>query len=128
MDHTRDVNNKDPFIPVDHVEAVSLAGPSEMHTQSHGNRTEKRSVCDICGKGFRSNYNLLPHHRMHTGEKPFVWPTCGKRFTQQSNLTTHLRIHTGEKPFAFRICSKGFTRINRLAYHLQTHTGEKPRK
>ncbi|GBN22324.1 Histone-lysine N-methyltransferase PRDM9 [Araneus ventricosus] len=101
VDHTRDeiVNNKDPLILVAHEEAVSVAGPSEVHAQSHGTRTEKRFICDISGKGFRSNYFLLAHHRTHTGEKPFVCRTCGKGFTHRSNLTTHLRTHTGEKPF-----------------------------
>ncbi|GBN25271.1 Zinc finger protein 27 [Araneus ventricosus] len=126
VDHTRDeiVINKDPLIPVADEEAVSVAGPSEIHRLSQGTSTEKRFVCDICGKVFRSNYNLLAHHRTHTGEKPFVCPTCGKRFTQQSNLTTHLRIHTGEKTFISSTCSKGFTSKHHLACHLTTHTRE----
>ncbi|GBN67913.1 hypothetical protein AVEN_128709-1 [Araneus ventricosus] len=84
VDHTRDeiVNNKDSLILVAHEEAVSVAGPSEVHTQSHGTRTENRFICDICGKGFRSDYSLLAHHRTHKGEKPFVCRTCGKGFTQ----------------------------------------------
>ncbi|GBM85219.1 Histone-lysine N-methyltransferase PRDM9 [Araneus ventricosus] len=130
VDHTRDenVNNKDPLIPLADEEAFSVAGPSEIHTQSHGAGTGKRFVCGICGNGFGSNFKLLAHHRMHTGEKPFVCRTCGKGFTQQSNLTRHLWTHTGEKPFACHICCKGFARTNNLACHLRTYTGEKPYK
>ncbi|GBN37533.1 Histone-lysine N-methyltransferase PRDM9 [Araneus ventricosus] len=123
VDHTRDeiVNNKDPLILVAHEEAVSVPMPSEMHTQSHGIGTEKRFICEICGKAFRLNYNLMARHRTHTGEKPFVCRTCGKGFIQQGHPTNHLRTHTGEKPFVCQICSKGFAQKPNLKGHLRTH-------
>ncbi|GBM31305.1 Histone-lysine N-methyltransferase PRDM9 [Araneus ventricosus] len=124
LDHTGDeiVNNKDPLILAVHEEAVSVAMPSEMHTQSHGNDTEKHFICEICGKAFRLNYYLLAHHRSHTEEKPFVCRTCDKGFTQQGHLTNHLRTHTGEKPFVCPICIKGFAQKPNLKRHLRTHT------
>ncbi|GBN53946.1 Putative zinc finger and SCAN domain-containing protein 5C [Araneus ventricosus] len=91
-------------------DAVSLPGPSGIHTQSHRSGKEKRFICDVCGKDFSSNYNLKVHLRTHAGEKPFECPTCDKRFTHQSHLKSHLRTHTGEKPFVCDICRKGFTK------------------
>ncbi|GBN22313.1 Zinc finger protein 554 [Araneus ventricosus] len=115
-------------LPLDSVAdtaAVSVAGPSGIHSQSHRTVKEKRFVCDFCGKDFSDKHNLHAHHRTHTGEKPFVCHTCGKGFTHQSNLTGHLRTHTGEKPFACHICGKVFTMNLNLKVHILTHSGEK---
>ncbi|GBM91422.1 Krueppel-related zinc finger protein 1 [Araneus ventricosus] len=108
------------------AEAVSVAGPSGIHTQSHRTCKEKRFVSDVCGKDFSNKYNLKVHHRTHTGETHFVCHACGRRFTRQSNLTRHLRTHTGEKPFACPRCVKKFGQKQHLEDHLRTHTGEKP--
>ncbi|GBM91419.1 Myoneurin [Araneus ventricosus] len=110
------------------AEAVSVAGPSGIHAQSHGSGNEKCFLSDLCGKDCSNKYNLKVHHRMHRGEKPFVCPTCDKGFTYQNNLKTHLRTHTGEKPFVCHICRKGFAVKCNLTNHLRTHTGEKPYK
>ncbi|GBO30386.1 Zinc finger and SCAN domain-containing protein 5B [Araneus ventricosus] len=81
------------------VEAVSVARPSGIHTQTHRTGKEKGFVCDVCGKCFGKKYHLQAHERTHTGEKPFECLTCEKRFTQPCVLTRHLRTHTGEKPY-----------------------------
>ncbi|GBN47661.1 Zinc finger protein 652 [Araneus ventricosus] len=107
-------------------DAVSLPGPSGIHTQSHRSGKDKCFVCDVCGKDFSSNYNLKVHLRTHAGEKPFECPTCDKRFTQQGHLRSHLGTHTGEKPFVCDICRKGFTQKQHFDRHYRTHTGEKP--
>ncbi|GBN47664.1 Myoneurin [Araneus ventricosus] len=110
------------------AEAVSVAGPSGIHTQSHGSGNEKCFLSDLCGKVCSNKYNLKVHHRMHRGEKPFVCPTCDRGFTYQNNLKTHLRTHTGEKPFVCHKCRKGFAVKCNLTNHLRTHTGETPYK
>ncbi|GBN06863.1 hypothetical protein AVEN_121423-1 [Araneus ventricosus] len=61
-----------PLDSVSDAAAVSVAGPSGIHTQSHRTGKEKRFVCDFCGKDFSDKHNLYAHHRTHAGEKPFV--------------------------------------------------------
>ncbi|GBN08709.1 Zinc finger protein 316 [Araneus ventricosus] len=119
---TREIANNSIALGSD-ADAVSVAGPLGIHTESHRTGKEKRLVCDACGrvfgkrKDFSYKHNLKTHHRTHTGEKPFVCPKCDKRFTQQSNLTTHLRTHTGKKPFACPRCEKKFGQKSHLDNH-----------
>ncbi|NWS06054.1 ZN256 protein, partial [Motacilla alba] len=49
--------------------------------------------CPDCGKGFRNSSSLVPHRRIHAGERPYECPQCGKSFSSSSNLTQHQRSH-----------------------------------
>ncbi|XP_062978643.1 zinc finger protein 723-like [Elgaria multicarinata webbii] len=91
-------------------------------------QVEKKHACLECGKAFQYKFELVKHHRTHTGEKPFECPACGKRFFQSTHLNAHLRIHTGEKPYECPKCGRSFNRRSTLTEHLRIHTGEKPYK
>ncbi|XP_063148796.1 zinc finger protein 22-like [Candoia aspera] len=91
-------------------------------------QVEKKHVCHECGKAFQYKFELVKHHRTHTGEKPYQCLACGKRFFQSTHLNAHLRIHTGEKPYECPRCGRSFNRRSTLTEHLRIHTGEKPYK
>ncbi|XP_048653613.1 zinc finger protein 420-like [Marmota marmota marmota] len=89
---------------------------------------EKPYKCKECGKAFSQKIDLICHRRTHTGEKPYKCKECGKAFSQKSKLICHRRIHTGEKPYKCKECGKAFSHKTGLIHHSRMHTGEKPYK
>ncbi|KAF6091839.1 ZFP92 zinc finger protein [Phyllostomus discolor] len=88
--------------------------------------SEKPYECSECGKLFRRSFALLEHQRIHSGEKPYVCDECGKTFTRSSNLIKHQIIHSGEKPYKCPECGKLFRRSFALLEHQRIHSGERP--
>lgn len=92
------------------------------HMQSH---SEKKYICDICGKEFsRPNY-LVKHMVVHKDDYPFQCNTCERKFKRFDSLREHLRVHTGERPFTCEYCQKSFVRLKNLKMHIRIHTGGK---
>ncbi|NWV36976.1 ZSC30 protein, partial [Grantiella picta] len=54
--------------------------------------------CVECWNSFRLMSDLIKHHMIHTGEKPYECAECRKSFRLSSNLIRHKMIHTGERP------------------------------
>ncbi|TRY92161.1 hypothetical protein DNTS_015086 [Danionella cerebrum] len=82
--------------------------------------------CEVCGKCFHSNTNLLIHYAVHTGERPYKCSFCGKGFSQKGNVQAHERIHRGERPFSCATCGRSFRQKICLLNHEHIHRGEKP--
>nr|XP_040026301.1 zinc finger protein ZFMSA12A isoform X2 [Gasterosteus aculeatus aculeatus] len=59
--------------------------------------------CAQCGKCFVYRYELLEHHRLHTGENPYKCSQCGKAYRRSSDLAYHRRKRC---PKAAHICIK----------------------
>ncbi|XP_067388833.1 zinc finger protein 579 [Emydura macquarii macquarii] len=88
--------------------------------------SRKGYACSVCGKTFKSKYDLATHFLIHTGELPYQCGQCGKRFRRLSHLKQHHVTHTGARPFQCVLCQKEFKRLADLARHRQVHEGDKP--
>ena len=58
---------------------------------------DKPFPCDVCGKAFRKNHDLMRHSRTHTGEKPYACEICKKTFARKNCLIKDNGVHTDEK-------------------------------
>ncbi|XP_067635462.1 uncharacterized protein [Eurosta solidaginis] len=80
--------------------------------------------CDVCGKHFKTKWNLKIHKGIHSDEKPYKCDFCEKRFIQAKNLSHHMRTHTGEQPYKCKYCDRYFTTTTALNGHLGVHLGD----
>ncbi|XP_052083903.1 zinc finger protein 37-like [Mytilus californianus] len=74
------------FSPLDHPQ-------EQRRTLIRTHTGEMFHDCDLCGKEFRSRYDLQIHMRSHTGFKPYKCLICCKDFSVKSSFSIHMRRH-----------------------------------
>ena len=94
----------------------------EKHKISHTG--ERPYECDHCEKTFNLKYTLLQHQKIHLDKKPYTCEQCGKNYPTTSSLNRHLASH-GEKKFPCEQCKKAFTIKKSLEIHMKIHTNER---
>ena len=87
-----------------------------FHAKSmHGNL--RKCKCNECGKMFNKEYELMIHHRVHTGERPFKCDVCKATFNKLNHKGRHMKIHTGVRPHICSLCGKGFVQKTNMVLH-----------
>ena len=111
---------------------------------------ERKFVCDVCGKGFKTKCQLTTHGIVHSKvkvkcdvegcSKSFAGasglsyhkkavhkgvfhecPECGKRFGDKSNMSRHFKnVHEEENPFKCAKCGLQFGENSNLRVHIKT--------
>ncbi|XP_058706643.1 transcriptional repressor CTCFL isoform X1 [Poecile atricapillus] len=95
------------------------------HLKTHSD--EKRHVCHLCPKAFRTATLLHNHVNTHTGNKPHKCSECDTAFVTRGELSRHRRYkHTLEKPFKCTVCEYSSVEASKMRRHVRSHTGERP--
>ncbi|XP_075624960.1 transcriptional repressor CTCFL [Balearica regulorum gibbericeps] len=95
------------------------------HMKTHSD--EKRHVCHLCLKAFRTATLLHNHVNVHTGTRPYKCNDCDMAFVTSGELSRHRRYkHTLEKPFKCSVCKYSSVEASKMKRHIRSHTGERP--
>lgn len=100
---------------------VSEADPLSKKDQE----SDRKHVCNVCGKKFQKRSNLIDHLRLHANVKVYSCEFCERSFVQAGNYKAHLRVHTKEKPFSCNDCGKSYSQSSSLKIHIRSHTQER---
>ena len=75
--------------------------------------------CKICGKKFKSSYDLKKHvqYGPHSG-KSFQCEQCSKSFSRKENLAKHLTSVHQNKKYSCAICGEKFS-LSKVKSHYQ---------
>ncbi|XP_055634676.1 zinc finger protein OZF-like [Toxorhynchites rutilus septentrionalis] len=85
----------------------------------------KQNMCSQCGMVFREKRTLIDHERCHQAERPLICPICSKTYAMKDSYRKHVKWHSIEKDrFKCEICSKGFKRNTDLRSHYITHNSD----
>ncbi|XP_055632911.1 uncharacterized protein LOC129773335 [Toxorhynchites rutilus septentrionalis] len=89
---------------------------------------KEQNMCTQCGKMFREKRFLIDHERCHQGDRPLVCPVCSKTFAIKDSYRKHVKSHSIEKDrFKCEICSKGFmTKMNLKSHYITHRTDYRP--
>ena len=88
---------------------------------------ERKSVCKVCGKGFKKHSSLMVHNSVHTKQKAFVCDVegCDKSYTGKAGLIKHKNVvHEGSFHECLE-CGKRFGQKSSMTTHYKTVHEEK---
>lgn len=99
----------------------------EKHMEYHTGAIVKSFVCDVCGKAFRRNPDLLVCNRWNFDILTYfliklIWIQHVDLFWNY--LQEHRRIHTSEKPYTCEHCASNFRTMSSFYSHLRKIHGK----
>lgn len=99
----------------------------KYHEDHYHTNAGRRYPCEICGKEFLHQKNVMRHLISHQAEKPYKCKICEKTFNYSHLLKKHEEIHSGTKNYECHLCGKRFRQEQNLRQHMKCHR-PKPEK
>lgn len=93
----------------------------QLHTEMAHNYDPV--ICEICKHSFK-NQQLLKKHHLRSHKYQFTCEHCGKEFATRARMKRHVltaHVPETEKPFICDLCGKGFSWKKRLETHRAIH-------
>ncbi|KAK4037765.1 zinc finger protein 2 isoform X2 [Daphnia magna] len=94
----------------------------------HGSKDEQfLFTCELCGKRFKTNFELKKHLDKHPSEDnplPYQCKYCDSRFPDKAQQITHSNtLHANEGEYVCHICGKKVKTETALENHVKSHSG-----
>lgn len=116
-------------------------------------KPERKYVCEICAKPFKSLSNLHQHRLVHSNVREFCCDICKRRYKTKNHIKwvsfsrrfflsnfhyifwmiqfrrNHMKTHYGGSSIYSHLCSvcgNRYQNLTRLVEHMRHHTGERP--
>lgn len=103
---------------------------SELRLHQVVHSTEKKHLCDICGKAFKHEYTRDKHTKtVHREDREHMCPQCGALFKAKAYLDQHLaHVHTTKERVVCRYCGRDFKTEANLRSHVKVvHKPQNPK-
>ena len=118
-------NQQQPQSQLMYIDAPNNSAVESNSTENSFNLEMLSTKCSVCGKTFRTIWQLRRHSKVHK-ERKFACSVCSKTFTEKFNLNTHMLTHTQDRPHQCLVCSKRFRYLRDLTDHHHSHDGTRP--
>ncbi|XP_045125063.1 uncharacterized protein LOC123512655 isoform X2 [Portunus trituberculatus] len=94
---------------------------SELRLHQVVHSTEKKHLCDICGKAFKHEYTRDKHTKtVHREDREHMCPQCGTLFKAKAYLDQHLaHVHTTKERVVCKYCGNDFKTDANLRSHIK---------
>lgn len=108
---------------------ASYGGRMKHERINHYEENPLESKCDVCGRPFKNQQQLVKHRMTHLNpeeRKEYRCTYCHIMFDTIKIRQRHEKRHLEGDNFACQECSRTFTNEKNLAHHVKHHHGVKP--
>ena len=100
--------------PVSTITSAKNSKTIDKNLEENGNRKQKSTKCEECGREFSRNCDFENHLEDHEKEKSYECDQCGKSFFLEWRLKKHENVHKGDAKHCHYSHSKKTSKMRNL--------------